>query len=1203
MKKLQSMALCLLCVTLLALLCGANAAWAQDVSATITGTVTDPSGAPLAGATVTAHDTERGTHWTSVTNGSGVYNIIAVPVGTYELRVENKGFESTVVAPFVLILNQIARIDVQMKMGSVSETVEVSGETPILQTQSTEVSTLIDANTVSSLPLASRNYLQLTLLAPGVTTTDPDSLRQPQTMLGAGRPIINGNREQANEYLLDGEINSEDKNNEIGYTPPVDAIQEFNLVTQNAPADFGNYEGGVVSATIKSGTNNYHGDVFEYFRNDYLNANNSSAAWTKGLPLDEGAPGFYADGTTRKPSVRYNQFGGTVGGPILKNKLFFFADYQGQRLPNSGATSAQLLTAKARAGDFSQLCQNGFTAGICNDRSAAGAIIDQLCAPTAPCTYSDTGTIVTGTPIPNNNLATAGYTISPFAQNLFADTKLYPLPQLDTLDGNNYTFNSGNNLTNNQGDLKVDYVLSPKDHINGRWSQMDLDLVALSSLPVANAGAAESIDEPVRNAVISWTHSFSPTLLNEARIGFNAVHFSQSQSPTSGLGDITQQFGIAGGNFQAPGLIELDITGNVPGADPSLGLRNLVQIFHTTQGQVEDNFTISHGKHTIRTGFQYIRERQNYIYPGNNGALGFLGINTLTGSGLADFWLGNVSGGNRDTGGGATLDELRGNILGFFGQDDWRVTPTLTLNLGLRFEDHTPFYEVHNRVVNFNLMTGALELPGQDGNSRALYNNYLGIGDWLPRLGIAWSPARFHGKTVFRAGFSISTYVEGGGSNEELTQNIPYGVLQQAAIVGPIANGFGPVSTCTNITITCYQGIRIRIFDQNFKPVQSQQWNLTVQHQFTNTLTLQVGYVGQHGVHLLNFEDVAQREGLNADGTLALPGQVIMSQNAGTYLGGGGGPCVTLATCGAAGSLFQADQNGALAGANLSNATQKYDALQAVLLKRMGNGLEGQVSYTYSKCLSNSPGYFGTGWGSTQAQSSGGQPGWQNIFDPQASWGPCYFDQTHILTSYVTYQLPVGRGKQFGKDLNPVVNAIVGNWEVGGIITLHTGNALTLNNFGGWGVGGNTSNTNGVEPQTLSGVPDCNGPIKVLNQYVPANAATNTPAYIQYFDPTNVSVPAPSTFGTCGIGNIRGPGYANVDFTIHKDFPITEGKKLQFRMDTLNLFNRPVYTFFGGPANGSFDPGSGVSTSNPDFGHFSGSQGARQIQLALKFIF
>jgi hypothetical protein len=269
----------------------------------------------------------------------------------------------------------------------------------------------------------------------------------------------------------------------------------------------------------------------------------------------------------------------------------------------------------------------------------------------------------------------------------------------------------------------------------------------------------------------------------------------------------------------------------------------------------------------------------------------------------------------------------------------------------------------------------------------------------------------------------------------------------------------------------------------------------------------------------------------------------------------------------------------------------------------MGGGLDAQVSYTFSKCLSDSPGYFGTGWGSTQAQSSGGQPGWQNIFDPRASYGPCYYDQTHILTSYATYDLPVGRGKKFGNDLNPVLNAIVANWTVGGIVTLHTGNALTLNNFGGWTVGGNTSNTNGIEPQTLSGVPDCNGPIRVLNKFHPADPVNNIAAYIQYFDPTNVSVPAPGTFGTCGIGNIRGPGYANVDFAFHKGIPITEGKRLEFRMETLNLFNRPVYTFFGGPANGSFDPGSPASSDNVNFGRFSGSQGARQIQLALKFIF
>src|SRR4029077_16633576 len=204
MKKLQFVGLSILCVTLFVLVCGASTAWAQDVTATITGTITDPSGAPLVGATVTAHDTDRGTNWSSVTNQDGIYNIIRIPVGTYALKVEAKGFQTAAVSAFTLVLNQTARIDVQMRMGAVTETVEVSSETPLLQTQSTEVSTLIDANTVTSMPLASRNYLQLTLLAPGATNVDPDSMRQPQTMLGSGRPYINGNREQANQYLLDG---------------------------------------------------------------------------------------------------------------------------------------------------------------------------------------------------------------------------------------------------------------------------------------------------------------------------------------------------------------------------------------------------------------------------------------------------------------------------------------------------------------------------------------------------------------------------------------------------------------------------------------------------------------------------------------------------------------------------------------------------------------------------------------------------------------------------------------------------------------------------------------------------------------------------------------------------------------------------------------------------------------------------------------
>jgi len=243
-------------------------AWGQEVTAAITGTVIDPTGAPVNSALVTARDTDRGTIWTAHTDASGIFTITRIPVGNYSVSVESAGFEKAVYPPFVLTLNQTANLNFQLKVGSVSSTVEVTGAAPILQTQSTEVSTVIDASTNVSLPLASRNYLQLTLLAPGVTNVNPDGMRQPQSMLDSGRPYINGNREQANEFLLDGQLNSEDKNNETAYQPGVDAIQEFNLITQNASAEFGNYEGGVVSASIKSGTNAFHGDVFEFLRND-----------------------------------------------------------------------------------------------------------------------------------------------------------------------------------------------------------------------------------------------------------------------------------------------------------------------------------------------------------------------------------------------------------------------------------------------------------------------------------------------------------------------------------------------------------------------------------------------------------------------------------------------------------------------------------------------------------------------------------------------------------------------------------------------------------------------------------------------------------------------------------------------------------------------------------------------------------------------
>jgi hypothetical protein len=256
--------------------------------------------------------------------------------------------------------------------------------------------------------------------------------------------------------------------------------------------------------------------------------------------------------------------------------------------------------------------------------------------------------------------------------------------------------------------------------------------------------------------------------------------------------------------------------------------------------------------------------------------------------------------------------------------------------------------------------------------------------------------------------------------------------------------------------------------------------------------------------------------------------------------------------------------------------------------------------------MSNSPGYFGTGWGSANALSSGGQPGWQNSYDGKADWGPCYWDQTHVLSSYVTYQLPFGRGKQFGRDMNPVLNAVAGNWEIGGIISLHSGNALTLNEFGGWGAfNGDPSNTNGIGAYFLSARPNCDGPLKTINQYVPGDLAAGTPGFIRWFDTSNVSHPV-NEFGTCSVGNGRGPGLASVDLNLHKAFQFTERTRMEFRLEAINAFNRRVLTFSGGPAGGSFDPGTpvqGEGSTNPNFGNITGSQGARQLQLALRFIF
>src|SRR5215469_9137629 len=456
----------------------------QEVTAGITGTITDPSGSAVVDALVTATDTQRATTFSTKSNTDGIYYLQRIPVGTYTLRAESDGFRTETLAAFTLVLNQIARLDFHMALGSFKEVVEVPEEAPLLQTQGTEVSTIIDAETNVALPLASRNYLQVALLAPGAVTPNREAIASANRIDMAGQPYINGNREQDNNFLLDGMDNNQVSDNLVAYSPSPDAIQEFNLITQNASAEFGNFQGGIISVSLKSGTNQFHGDAWEFFRNDVLNANNWGHKITTPLvPRDK---------------LRWNMFGGTVGGPILRNKLFFFFDYQGQRFDHPASSSLfTVFTAKERTGDFSELLQQK---GIqLYDPCSAGTGV-----PGTPCTAPATRAAFANNQIPMNR-------IDPVAQALF-NSSLYPAPINGSLQNNalNTTYN---NFNSNQYDIKIDDNISGKDRLYGRYSHALQRNPTFNSFKLFGTGFSEA---PIYSGVLNWTHTVTTNLLNEA---------------------------------------------------------------------------------------------------------------------------------------------------------------------------------------------------------------------------------------------------------------------------------------------------------------------------------------------------------------------------------------------------------------------------------------------------------------------------------------------------------------------------------------------------------------------------------------------------------------------------------------------------------------------------------------------------------------
>ncbi|HWF47370.1 MAG TPA: carboxypeptidase regulatory-like domain-containing protein [Bryobacteraceae bacterium] len=1096
-------------LALLAMLVVVGRVQCQEVTASINGVVTDPSGAAIPGVTVTAKDLERGTVFPTTTDSVGRYNLPRLPVGSYQVRSEKAGFQAAVQSPVLLVLNQVANINFQLAVGNVSQAIEVTSGPPILQTQSTQLGTVLDSRTNVSLPLATRNYNQLTLLAPGSVTTDPSEFTGAQTTFSSGRPYINGNREEANNYLLDGLDNNQVSENDVGFAPSVDSIQEFNLITQNASAEFGNFMGGIVSVITKSGTNQFHGGAFEFIRNDKLNANQ----WSNNF---QDIP---------RPLLRWNEFGGDVGGRIIKDKLFFFADYQGSRYDQPATGSGfTVFTAAERTGNFSAASQ-------------------QLYDPFSSTTTSNR-TAFAGNQIPATRF-------SPVAAAILS-SPLYPAPLNGNLINNQVNFQ--HTYTNgDQGDIKIDWAPTDKDHIYGRYSQQNVVNPTTNSQPLLYNSFN---NYPLYSGVVDYTRTINPNIVNDFRAGVNYFPVATGNDiPTT-----ANTFGIGGApsNF-LPGLT---FTG---GNISNFGNSDIVQDFSSTVGQIEDTVIINKGSHTIHAGFQFFRERINVFYSGNEGLAGQFTFNgqytgntangkTTNGLPEADFLLGLPE--QLGVGAGGGTWGQRSSIPAAFVQDDWKVNSRLTLNLGLRWELNTPWNEVHNRQTNFQEYTGTVLISGQTNlfnDNNALYNQYNGITNFQPRLGLAWSVTR---NTVVRASYTLSNFLEGTGTNLRLTRNPPFqtGHLVTYStgsnVVLPPTNlsegysGFSGNGACTVATAlasspACFSGATIFTWDPNNRPAVSNQWNISVQQQLGNSMTLQLAYVGQNNDHLMVPVNASQ-------GLLTANGTVLPSP----YLAG----------------------NPALAADNptdkltITDGIQNYNALQVSFQKRLSQGLEFQANYTWSHCLTDSIGYYG-GYG----QGAGNYYYWQNTYDAHSYYGSCYYDVPQAFNAFATYDIPFGRGRTFGKNLNRAVNAAIGEWQLSGIVTIHSGFPFTIG-------ANDASGTNSFGP-----LASCSGSPAVLG------AQNSSSGGYQYWSQSTFFQPS-SGFGNCGVGIIRGPGLHTLDLGLSKLFSVTEHQNLELKVQAINFTNTTILNA----------PTTGIG---PTLGLVNSSQGARQIQFGLKYNF
>jgi hypothetical protein len=777
----------LLCVVLPAI------AHAQTGAATVTGLITDETGGALPGVTITATNQATNVPYVAVSNEAGNYIITSVPIGRYMVKAELTGFRTATTPVFQLEANQTARLDLRMAVGALEETIQVEATAPILQTETATVGEVISAETVTGLPLNGRNSSQLALLMTGALTPNPGSFNSARNSGGGGRPYVNGNREQTNSYLLDGVDMTETVDNRVAYQPNPDALAEISVETNNYAADVGNVAGAVISSVLKSGSNRFRGNAFEFYRNSDMDAN----TWENNR---SGAA---------KAQRTQHIFGGTFGGPIIKNKLFFFGNFQQTKLDQPGSAVASVAPAEWRAGNLSNV--------------------------TTPIRDPLTGQPFPGNIIPANR-------ISPVARALLADTAKYPLPNRGATSGlvtGNYVGSSLSETSAPQGDVRIDYNPSNNDRFFGRISiaefTQETTETAFTLIP---GGRTEA---PFRNYAFNWNHIFGSTLVNEALVGHNKIN-NISALNAFGIGQANATYGIPGGQ-PIEGLSSIQMGSGLTSLGSAATLEdNLPTVF-----QIQNKLTWTKGRQLLKFGGQWLKYNQQRYYAGNNGALGLFAYSgTFTGFAFADFLLDLVQRKGRGGGDPDNPWTHKQNRISLYVQDDIKVTPNLTVNAGLRWAYTSPLVEKNDRQANFNLLTGA-QILAKDGSieDRALYEPYY--NGWEPRIGAAY---KFGDKWVFRGGYGISQFMEGTGSNLRLPMNPPFFFESDVTYDATTGAGSAASGFLGLVPGTTPSG-QVRTWNPEIRPQFTHQWNVFGEYLLTRSTSVNVGYVGHNANQLI----------------------------------------------------------------------------------------------------------------------------------------------------------------------------------------------------------------------------------------------------------------------------------------------------------------------------------------------------------------